>query len=81
MAFCVLRAGGIVSDRRDPCLEPFLRMVEGGVRLGELFHKYYMKDAVEALRRDSIFARLQEPRPRPLYFEVPRRAIEKGGST
>ena len=56
-----------MTNLRDPCLKPFLRMVDGGVRLEELFKE-------GALRRDSVFARpLQEPPARPLYFSLPRR--------
>ena len=53
---------------KDPCLEPFLRMVDGGIRLGELFKE----EILEKLRRDSVLAQ-KKLRPRPLYFQVPRR--------
>ena len=51
---------------KDPCLEPFLRMVDGGVQIGELFKE----EILEKLRRDSVLARLDQPRS--LYFQVPR---------
>ena len=64
----------MMTPREDPCLRSFLAMVDGGHALSEFIREHYLEDAMEALRRDSESARLlQGPRPRPLYFQVPRR--------
>ncbi len=59
----------MTDHREDPALAPFLAMVDKGVSIGELFKE----ELLEKIQRDSIIARLsQGPRPRPIYFQVPR---------
>lgn len=44
-------------------------MVDGGLRLQEFIREHYIEDALSALRRDSLLA--MSEKPRPLYFELP----------